>query len=199
VNLDGEGWGIRDAAELVREIDRDLGEREAKYPDLVRRGRMTQHEAEARLAIVRDIREDLLFAFTPVPLGTVRLECVRAAPAIAWRSKVRWINAELEERRGRSEDLIRKGRLDANQAQRSISVMEQLRRLYWEKLFMWEPEPGSQAAAYLEAIRKLDPNALERRQELFAGELGRAYRQTVRDHQAIVEAESDVAQGQLVA
>jgi hypothetical protein len=30
--------------------------------------------------------------------------------------------------------------------------MEQLRRLYWERLFMWEAEPGSQAAAYLEAI-----------------------------------------------
>jgi hypothetical protein len=198
-SLDGEGWGIRGAAELVREIDRDLAEREAGYPELVRKGRMNEREADYQLAAIRDIREDLLFAFAPVPEGSCRLSDLRPAPAIAWRSKVRWIEAQLAERKERSEELIRKGRLAPNDAQRKISTIEQLRRLYWERLFMWEPEPGSQAAAYLEAIRKLSPNATERRAELFSGELGRAYRQTVREHLAALDAEQGSAQGELAA
>lgn len=199
MNLDGEGWGVRDAAELVREIDRDLGDRESQYPELVNKGRMDKRDADYRLAVIRDIREDLLFAFAPLGDGQVRLCDIRTAPAIAWRSKVRWINGELEERSSRSEELIRKGRLDPNQAQRSISAMEQLRRLYWDKLFMWEPEPGSQAAAYLEATRKLSPNATDRRLELYNGELGRAFRQTVREHMAALELESGERQRELVA
>jgi hypothetical protein len=195
--MDGEAWGIRNAIELVREIDRDLAEREAQYPEQVRKGRLNSREADARLAIIRDIRADLLFAFAPLGGGEIRGQ--RLEPALAWRSKVRWISAELEERRDRSEELIRKGRLDRNQAQRSISALEQLRRLYWEKLFMWEPEPGSPAAAYLDAINKLHPNATERREELLRGELGRAYRQTVREHLAAVELESSQKQGELAA
>lgn len=200
MTLDGEAWGIRNAIELVREIDRDLADREARYPQLVSKGRLDKRAAEQQLAISRDIREDLLFAFAPLGDGEIRLGDQRGEPAIAWRSKVRWISAELEERRASSEELIRKGRIDANQAQRGISAMEQLRRLYWDRLFMWEPEPGSEAAAYLEAIRKLHPNATERRDELYRGELGRAYRQTVREHVAAVELENDQArQGELAA
>lgn len=200
MNLHDTGWGVRDVVRLVQEIDRDLAEREASYPQLVTKGRMDRRDADYRLAVVRDIREDLLFAFAPLGEQEIRLCDIRPAPAIAWRSKVRWINAELEERRGRSEELIKKGRLDANQAQRSIAALEQLRRLYWERLFMWEAEPGSQAAAYLEAIAKLHPNATDRREELFKGELGRAYRQTIRDHVAMVELEnSQGRQGELAA
>jgi hypothetical protein len=76
-SLDGEGWGIRGAAELVREIDRDLAEREGGYPELVRKGRMNEREADYQLAAIRDIREDLLFAFAPVPEGSCRLSDLR--------------------------------------------------------------------------------------------------------------------------
>lgn len=198
MNLTDTGWGVRDVIALVQEIDRDLADREAQYPSLVAKGRMDRREADARLAISRDIRADLLFAFAPLGDGEIRGE--RLEPAIAWRSKVRWINGELEERRSRSAELIRKGRLDERIAERAIAALEQLHRLYWARLFMWEPEPASQAAAYLEAIRKLHPNATERRRELFNGELGRAYRQTVREHVAAVELESDPQrQGELAA
>lgn len=193
------GWGVSDVAGLVRELERDLSDREAQYPALVTKGRMNIREVEQQLGILRDIRADLLFAFAPLGEGEIR-HAARSEPAIAWRSKVRWIKLELEQRRDRSEELIRKGRLDGNQAQRSISAMEQLRRLYWERLFMWEPEPGSQAAAYLEATGKLHPNATERRDELYNGELGRAFRQTIRDHIAMVELEnSQGRQGELAA
>jgi hypothetical protein len=192
------GWGVKDVVALVQEIERDLSDRERQYPELVRKGRLNEREADAKLAIIRDIRADLLFAFAPLGDGEIRAD--RLDPAIAWRSKVRWINAELEQRRAVSEELVRKGRLDAAQAARSIATLEQLRRLYWERLFMWEPEPGSPAAAYLEASKRLHPNATERRQELYAGELGRAFRQTIREHIAAVELESDAArQGELAA
>lgn len=198
MNFEDTGWGVRDVAALVREIERDLSEREAQYPGHVAKGRMNQREAEQHLAIIRDIRADLLFAFAPLGDGEIRAE--RLEPAIAWRSKVRWIAAELAERNERSEELIRKGRLERDAAQRAIAAMEQLRRLYWVRLFMWEPEPGSQAAAYLEAVHKLHPNATERRRELTNGELGRAYRQTVREHVAAVELEEDEhRQGELAA
>jgi hypothetical protein len=198
MNLEDTGWGVRDVVALVQEIDRDLADREASYPALINKGRMDKRAAEQSLAIVRDIRADLLFAFAPIGDGESR--GARLEPAIAWRSKVRWISAELEQRQERSEELIKKGRLDRQQAQRSISAMEQLKRLYWERLFMWEPEPGSQAAAYLDAIGALHPNAVDRRRELWEGELGRAYRQTVREHMAAVELEADEQrQGELAA
>jgi len=199
MNLDPNGWGVRDAGALVRLIDQDLAAREADYPEAIRKGRMDQRSADARLAIVRDIRADLLFAFSP--LGPSEIRFARPTPAIAWRSKVRWINHELDELQSdKVREAVRKGRRDGNATQAAISIMEQLKRLYWDRLFMWEPEQGSEAAAYLEQLGRIPAGNVERRRELSDGELGRAYRQTVREHLAAVELERDpTRQGELAA
>jgi hypothetical protein len=72
------GWGVRDVAGLVRELERDLSDREAQYPALVTKGRMNIREVEQQLAILRDIRADLLFAFAPLGDGEIRHE--RSSP-----------------------------------------------------------------------------------------------------------------------
>lgn len=198
LQLEPNGWSIGDANALVREIDAELAEREANYPRLIAKGRMNKHMAEQLLAIVRDIRADLLFAFAPLGGGELRGE--RIDPAIAWRSKVQWINRELASHRERDEELINKGRLDRAKSQRAIGALEQLRRLYWGQMFMWEPETGSAAETYLRTLRATDPNAIERMRELRQSELARAFRQTVREHVAAVELEADSQrQGELVA
>jgi hypothetical protein len=195
--LDGEGWGIADAAALVAEIDRDLADREAHYPDQARKGRIAQEEADYLVGLIGDIRADLLFAFAPLAPGELRGSYERPNPRVTWSAKVKWINGELEHRCKRLPDLVAKGRLTQADADRRIGAIEQLRRLYWNKLFQWQPPEGP-AIEYLRALRsavdaRADTSALR------SSEGAKIYRELVRRHMAAVEQESGQAQGELVA
>lgn len=194
--LDGEAWGIRDAATLVAEIDRDLAERQAHYPDQVRKGRISQREADYLVDLICDIRDDLMFAFAPVKAGELRDTWERPKPRVTWRDKVRWLEGELEHRRTRLPELVRKGLISGNDAQVRLSVIEQLRRLYWNNLFQWQPPEGP-ALDYLRALRS-SVGAGAKLEELRKSEGARIYRELVRKHLATVELERE-EQGELVA
>jgi hypothetical protein len=196
MNLDGDAWGVSDAAALVAEIDRDLAEREGHYPEQVRKGRLGQKEADYLVGLIRDIREDLAFAFAPLAPHEIRATCERPNPHVTWRDKVRWINGELEHRRQRFPELVAKGRLSDTDAQKRISAMEQLRRLYWNKLFQWRPPEGP-ANDYLRALRAAADAGADTK-ALRVSEGARIYRDLVRRHLADVELEEN-AQGELAA
>lgn len=200
MTLNGEAWGVSDAAALVAEIERDLAEREASYPELVSKGRMDKLEANYRVSLIRDIRDDLMFAFRPLAAGEILETWERGDWRVTWREKVRWIDRELGDRRARAPELIAKGRLSANDAQRRISTMEHLRRLYWNSLFQWQPPEGP-ALDYLKAQKAAARSGAPRAALLAIrqGEGARLYRELVRRHMAELEAEEDDRQGRLVA
>jgi hypothetical protein len=190
MTFDGEAWGVRDAAALVAEIDRDLEDRTKHFPEQVRKGRINQQEADYLIGLIRDIRSDLAIAFAPIGAGEP------VASRVTWSAKVRWIKGELEHRRERMPDLVAKGRITANDAQKRISAMEQLRRLYWERMFQWEP-PAGPARDYLEALRRAINNGADT-SLLFNSEGAREYREIVRAHVREVELE-ERGQGELAA
>jgi hypothetical protein len=191
--MNGELFSIADAAAFIGAIDQDLADCAAAHVDQVRKGRLTQHEADYVVGVLRDIRSDLVHAFGPLDVGAC-LE--REEAAVRWRAKVRWINGELEARRSSYPELVAKGRLEERAAKRKLAMLRTLHRLYWRELFMWEPDPGP-ALEFLLAIRK--------RKDATADEIDRLiprgrqiYRELVRKHVAAVELE-DGGQMELVA
>lgn len=188
MQLDGEAWGIRDATALVAEIDRDLGDRQAHYPEQVRKGRLDQREADYRLELIRDIREDLLFAFAPPRAGEIRATFERGNWRVTWRDKVRWIERELANRQEHYPERVNKGRMTAEEAEQRIAAIANLRRLYWNKLFQWQP-PDGPALEYLKtASAPINCEGAE------------IYRELVRRHAAELELEeAGNKQGELVA
>lgn len=195
--LDGEAWGISDVAALISEIDRDLGERAALSAELVRKGRVSQAEADYVAAVVGDIRADLLFAFSPMDN---RETWQRPDPAVSWNDKCRWLRGELELRRKTYPELVAKGRMteaDAKQRGRAVAA---LHRLYWERMFQWLPPEGP-AREYLDALRaaaELRSSGKPARRELRSGDGAKIYRELVRRHMAEVEAANDPGQGSLL-
>lgn len=187
MTLDGATWGIADAGAIVAEIDRDLAERAAAYPEQVRKGRLSQTEADYLSGLLGDIREDLDFAFAMIGPGEIRETWERPNPRVTWRDKVRWIRRELEARERRLPDLVAKGRLTAADAEKRIAAIEQLRRLYWCKLFQWQPPEGP-ALDYLKALRSTARSGA-RLEELRSSEGAGIYRELVRRHMATVELE----------
>lgn len=192
MTLNGEPWGVRDAAALVAEIDRDLEDRTTHFPEQVRKGRINQQEADYLIGLIRDIRSDLVIEFSPIGSGAES----NRPPRVTWTAKVRWINGELEHRKERLPELIAKGRITANDAQKRISAMEQLRRLYWKGMFQWEP-PAGPARDYLAALRRAIAAGADT-SLLFNSEGGRHYRELVRAHAREVELEEQ-RQGELAA
>lgn len=200
--MNGEAWGVAAAAELVAEIDAELAERSAADEELVTKGRLHRSEADYRKTLVADIRADLAAAFAPLQPGETANDSGQWRPrpdrAIAWADKVRWINGELDDRNASYPELVRKGRLTERQAHRRIRAIEALRRLYWEKLFMWEP-PAGPAQDYLAALRSTASAGLAvTSSALFQSEGARIYRELVRRHFVTVGLEAD-GQGRLVA
>jgi hypothetical protein len=192
--LDGTSWGILDAAAIVAEIDRDLAEREAHYPEQQRKGRLDKSEADYLLELIRDIREDLQSDFAPLQPGEIREP---RKPRVTWPLKTRWIRGELEHRRKRLPDLVAKGRITELDCERRIGTMEQLERLYWNRMFMWEP-PVQEARDYL-AARSAAARSGAGSQSLDGSEGQRIYRDSVRAHLSAVALESGQAQGELAA
>lgn len=193
--LDGQAWGVSDAAELVAEIDRDLADRLAHYPEQVRKGRLRREEAEYLTDLLRDIRADLLFEFRPLGAGEI-LDPIAHAPRVTWQNKVRWINGEIEHRKERLPELVAKGRIIQADADRRISAIEHLRRLYWNRMFQWEP-PAGPARDYLDALHSAVRAGIST--ELLRHSEGRrVYLELVRTHMAAVALEEN-AQGELAA
>lgn len=198
--LNGEEWGVADAAALVAEIDRDLGERAATYGELVRKGRLDQREADFVAGLVGDIRDDLADAFAPLAAGECRPCCPRTA-RVTWRDKIRWIDRELADRKATYPELVRKGRLTEADARVRIGAIAHLRRLYWNRMFMWDPPEGP-AREYLAALRSAALSGVAgaaARQPISNSEGGKLYRQFVRDHMAELDREADSGQGRMVA
>jgi hypothetical protein len=199
MSYDGQGWGIWDAAALVAEIDRDLGERQAAYPELVKKGRISKEEAGYRTTVITDIREDLTFAFTPLGDGEIRGTWWRSDPRVTWREKVAWINRELGDRRQRYPELIKKGRLTKEEADLRLEAIAHLRRLYWDRMFQWQPPEGP-AREYLAALHAtVLAGGFDALAKIRKSEGQQIYREFVRRHLAIVASESPEAQGRMVA
>jgi hypothetical protein len=193
--LDGQGWGIGDAAALVAEIDRDLTDRQSHYPEQVRKGRISQQEADYLVGLIGDIREDLTFEFAILQPGQIH-DPHQRKPRVTWRDKIRWIDGELERRRDRLPELVAKGRLTQDDCDKRIRAIEQLRRLYWNRMFMWEA-PAGPAREYLEALHSAVLAGADTKL-LYSSEGARIYRELVRKHLAAVELETG-AQGELAA
>lgn len=194
--MNGEHFSIADAAAFVGAIDQDLADTVRDNVELVRKGRLTQREADYVVGLLRDIRSDLFHAFSTVPFESgVCLE--RADPVIPWRDKVRWIKLELERRRADYPELVTKGRLLEREARLKLAMVRTLHRLYWRELFMWEPDPGP-ALDWLRAIRRNKLAALGGLDEQIPD--GRRLKmELVRKHMATLELEDGKAQGELVA
>jgi hypothetical protein len=197
----GDAWGIRNAALLIAEIDRELAERAATDRALVDKGRLDPREADHRALVVGDIRADLRFAFAPLREGEWLNWCERTdpAPAATWEDKVAWINRELELRLEHYPKLVGKGRLTREDADRRIAAIAELRRLYWERMFMWVPPEGP-GRDYLDALRAaaIAGNGSVAIAPLMKGEGRRVYQEHVRRHLAAVASEQ-AEQGELAA
>lgn len=199
MKYDGQGWGVWDAAALVAEIDRDLGERAVAYPELVKKGRLSAEEADYRMTVIRDIRDDLTFAFRPLADGEILGSWERADPRVTWREKVAWINRELGDRRQRFPELVKKGRLTQDQAETRLEAIAHLRRLYWDRMFQWQPPEGP-ARDYLTAVRATTlAGGYDALAKIRKSEGRQLYQEFVRRHLAIVASESPEAQGRMVA
>jgi hypothetical protein len=182
--LDGQGWGVSDAAALVDELDRDLVERTAHVAEQIRKGRISKQEADYLFDLIRDVRADLAIEFAPLQPGEIR---GRHACRVTWQAKVRWISGELEHRRKRLPELVVKGRLTEIDCERRIWAMEQLRRLYWNRMFQWEA-PAGPARDYLDALEAAARSG-RGTAELEGSDGQRIYRELVRRHLITVELE----------
>lgn len=190
--MNGELFKIADAAAFVAAIDRELDERARENVLLVRKGRLSQREADYLTELLRDVRSDLAHAFGPLAIGAA---IERADPAVRWRAKVKWVAGELAHTDDYPE-LVRKGRMTIEDAKRKTRMIATLHRLYWRELFMWEPDTGpaldfllairSRKTATSEEIDRAVPNGRE------------AYRELVRKHVAGLELEA-AKQMELVA
>jgi polyhydroxyalkanoate synthesis regulator phasin len=199
MSYEGQGWGVWDAAALVAEIDRDLGEREVVYPELVKKGRIAEQEAAYRMSVIRDMRDDLTFAFRPLADGEIAGSWERADPRVTWCEKVAWINRELADRQDRFPELVKKGRMTKDEAERRLEAVEHLRRLYWDRMFQWQPPEGP-AREYLAALRATTlAGGYDALARIRKSEGQQIYREHVRRHLAIVASERPDAQGRLVA
>lgn len=195
----GDNWGIHDAALVIAEIDRELADREVSDKALVEKGRLDPREAEHRARVVGDIREDLYIAFAPIPNGEIQYWCERLGPAVSWNDKVAWINRELDLREEHYPQMVKKGRLTIDDMEDRIKAIRQLRRLYWEQMFMWEPPEGP-AMDYLRALRAA---AIEGRGSVAVTPLRKSegrkiYQEHIRQHMAAI-ASDKAKQGELAA
>lgn len=189
--MSAEEWGIADAAAFVAAIDRELEAATRESVELERKGRQTKAESDYVAALLRDVRSDLAFAFGPIA-------GVREDPAVRWRDKVRWMKRELGDRRERFPELVTKGRMTEADARLKIRTIAALVRLYWNQLFMWEPD-AQPAADYLQTLRRNVNASVAELAKLRASEGAQIYRELVRRHMADVELEGEETQGRLVA
>lgn len=190
--MNGERFSITDAAAFIGAIDAELEATTRANVELVRKGRLTQLEADYVTGLIRDIRSDLIHAFGPLERGG----CVeRPDAAVSWTNKVRWIKGEHDQRQADYPEAVRKGRMTDAEARLGLRVMTTLRRLYWAELFMWDAEPGP-ALDFQQACRQIPPIGMA---ELNArhDEGRKLYRRLIRAHVAAVEIED--GQGRLVA
>jgi hypothetical protein len=194
MSMNGEAWGIGDAAAFVAAIDRELEAAARSNVELVRKGRQTQAESDYVVALLRDVRSDLAHAFGPYS----ETGGLRADPAVSWRDKIRWISRELDDRREKYPELVAKGRMTEADAKLGIRTIAALRRLYWNQLFMWEPDAPA-AADYLIQLRRRSPASAAELEQLRSSEGARIYRELVRKHLADVELEENGQQRLLVA
>jgi hypothetical protein len=188
-------FAIADAAAFVAAIDQELADVAAAHVDQVRKGRLSQKEADYVVAVLRDMRSDLAHAFSVIPWQSGD-SIERPDPAVPWRQKVRWVKLELEQRRADYPELVRKGRLEESVARRKLAMIRTLHRLYWRELFMWEPDPGP-ALDWLQAIRRCklgEISAIDAR----IPDGRRLKRELVRKHMAELELEEN-GQMELVA
>lgn len=185
--------GVRDAGTFIAAIDAELDRFTREQVDLMRKGRVTQQEVDYVAGLIRDIRSDLVHAFGPLPIGT---GIERPQTACSWQDKIRWIKGELDRREEDYPELVRKGRMTKDAAAIGVRVMATLRRIYWNRMFMWDPEPGPA----LDWIRHLRTNAAKTTAELEAILPGAhaEYLKQARAHLAAIEAE-EAGQGRLVA
>ncbi len=140
--MNGDHWGIPNAAELVAELERELADRRRFYPGMVDKGRMLKADADYQLAIFAEILADLAVAFGPPPW-------ILAAPRFAWGEKVKALWRELELRRRFYPDRIAKGRMTQDQAHQQFARLEAVHTLYWHQMFGW-PKPDEN---WLQAVR----------------------------------------------
>jgi hypothetical protein len=194
--VNGEIFSIADATAFVGASDQELADVGRDHVDQVRKGRLTQREADYVVALLRDVRSDLAHAFTVIPWQTGE-SIERGDPAVRWRAKVRWIKQELEARSRDYPELVAKGRLLERDAKLKLRMIATLHRLYWRELFMWEPEPGP-ALEWLQEIRRCklgNVDAIDAR----IPDGRRMKMELVRKHMAELELEDGQAQGELVA
>lgn len=198
--LDGSFWHIADAAAFVAAIDGELADRARSCAERVRKGAMHPREAEHVVGLLADMRVDLLHAFAPVPEGEPRGP-LREDPVFTWTDKVTWIRKERDALEATIPELVRKGRMTIDDARRARRVLAVLHKLYWREMFMWRPPEGP-AADYLRALRAeavAGGIAYRGKTDLYWSDGAKLYRQMVRDHVALIEAENDDAQGRMVA
>lgn len=192
-------WRVADVAAFIAALDRELADRQRLHADKVRKGAMHETEAAHVTGLIQDLRGDLLHYFAPVPEDELQRP-PRDDPAFSWTAKVTWIRAEHAELEAKAGELVSKGRMTLDDAQRLRAMFGTLHRLYWRGMFMWTPPEGP-AADYLRAIGA-EARGGNRGTIVGArndGEGARLYRQLVRDHMAALEAECGDGQGRLVA
>jgi hypothetical protein len=118
-------WKVEEAAALIAAIDVDLGKREAANAELEKKGRLDPREAEYVGKLIRDIRDDLLFCFSPLKPGEARA-FQRPDPLVEWSAKVRWLKGELERRERDYPEWERKGRMTPQEREAGIRLMTEL-------------------------------------------------------------------------
>lgn len=173
------GFGFtHDQAKAMRaELERELEDRRRYFPGMIRKARMTEQEADRRLALWRDLIDDLARAFNPDVMQ--RRELPLSDRRFSWREKIAEIRRELALRGAVYPDRVAKARMTRAEADKRCALLRLVHDLYWRKCLCWEPEGELARKHHAEYVRRFEagdraglpeppPGEAEMREELQA-------------------------------
>ena len=137
---------------IVDELQRELHIRREKYPDRVRKGRMTAQEAEYQIDALAAIAADFAWAADegadPHDSATRFAKAQTMLAPFAWSQLVSVLRREIAMRRRYYPEWIRAGTLDADAARHRIERFEVAHLHYWRWMRnFWPPEMNDRRAA----------------------------------------------------
>lgn len=151
-----EGWTylLATVRGMIAELERELEQRRRHYPDRVRKGDMTQEDADYRTAILAEIRADMNVAFHPKP-WTVPTGMNLVEPQFPWAAKVKELERTLAARDRHYPVQVRKGELTEADAAAQLDALRHVRDLYAVKLFGYETRAPRGTSEAHEEIRSI--------------------------------------------
>lgn len=150
----GAGFTIDQANTMRAELEREIDQRVKFYPGMIAKQRLTQAEADSRIAIMREMLTDLGRALHPDPRQ--RRELPLADRAFSWREKIGELERELTMRRKVYPARVAKARMTQAEMDSRIETLQLVHDLYWRRQHCWEPDGPAARDAHAQMIKRFD-------------------------------------------